>query len=166
MSIIGIVAIDENGAIGKGGRVPWHFPADLKFFKQQTIKNACVMGRKTWLTLKAPLVDRLNIVLSGSSEIEPRNSVVLTHDPISVLSLVPYLSCDLYVIGGAQVYRAFLPAIEKWFVTKVPVTVEGADTFMPAHFLNDFDQHDSSNLGDGLTVVTYRRRKAGGDRGF
>ena len=55
MSIIGIVALDKNGAIGKGGQLPWHYPADLKFFKSQTTGHACVMGYRTWLTLKRPL---------------------------------------------------------------------------------------------------------------
>ena len=59
--IIGIVAVDRNLAIGKGGRLPWHYSADMKFFKETTIGNAVVMGRHTWLTLKGPLPDRQNI---------------------------------------------------------------------------------------------------------
>ena len=67
--IIGIVAVDRNGAIGKGGKLPWHYSADMKFFKQTTMGNACVMGYNTWLTLKKPLPNRLNIVLSRKAEI-------------------------------------------------------------------------------------------------
>ena len=50
--IIGIVAVDRNGAIGKGGKLPWHYSADMKFFKETTTGNACVMGYNTWLTLE------------------------------------------------------------------------------------------------------------------
>ena len=65
MAIVGIVAIDRNLAIGKGGTLPWHYSSDLKFFKQTTVGNAVVMGRRTWLTLNKPLKDRMNIVLSS-----------------------------------------------------------------------------------------------------
>src|SRR5258708_31759833 len=74
--IIGIVAVDTNGAIGKGGTLPWHYSADMKFFKETTTGHACVMGHKTLLSLKKPLPNRLNIVLSRQSEIEPQNSLV------------------------------------------------------------------------------------------
>ena len=75
--IIGIVAVDRNGAIGKGGKLPWHYSADMKFFKQTTTGNACVMGFKTWRTLKNPLPNRLNIVLSRQAEIPPQDWLVV-----------------------------------------------------------------------------------------
>src|SRR5919199_2934645 len=102
MSIIGIVAVDRNGAIGRHGSIPWHYSADLKFFKQQTTGHACVMGYRTWLSLKRPLPNRLNIVLTRRAEVEPRESVVWLRDRQSALSLKAYLRCDLFVIGGAQ----------------------------------------------------------------
>src|SRR5919205_2609602 len=105
MAIIGIVAVDRNGAIGKGGGLPWHYSADLKFFKARTTGHACLMGYKTWLTLKRPLPGRLNVVLTRRAEVEPRESVVWLRDGESALSLAAYLRCDLYVIGGAQVFR-------------------------------------------------------------
>ena len=155
--IIGIVAVDRQGAIGKGGKLPWHYSADMKFFKQTTTGNACVMGYKTWLTLKKPLKDRLNIVLSRNSEIESQDSVVVLRDPNSILSLAQYLRCDLFVMGGEQVYRAFLPYIEKWIVTEVPLTVEGADTFVPKSYLEGFSKVDSEELEETLTVKIYER---------
>src|SRR6266480_6923729 len=105
--IIGIVAVDKKGAIGKGGALPWHYSADMKFFKETTTGNACVMGHKTWLTLKRPLPNRLNIVLSRQSEIEQSDSVILCRDVPAVLARAQDLKCDLFVIGGEQVYRAF-----------------------------------------------------------
>ncbi|HEY2975824.1 MAG TPA: dihydrofolate reductase, partial [Pyrinomonadaceae bacterium] len=113
MSIIGIVAVDKNGAIGKGGKLPWHYSADMKFFKETTTGNTCVMGYKTWLTLKRPLPNRLNIVLSRQSEIEAQDSVIVCRDVESVLSRAKDLKGDLFVIGGEQVYRSFIPYIEK-----------------------------------------------------
>jgi dihydrofolate reductase len=155
--IIGIVAVDRNGAIGKDGKLPWHYSADMKFFKETTTGNACVMGYKTWLTLKKPLPNRLNIVLSRQADIEQQGSVVLCRDVESVLSKSTELEADLFVIGGEQVYRSFLPYIEEWFVTEVPLTVEGADTFVPENYLEGFDLVESKKLDHELTVSVYER---------
>jgi dihydrofolate reductase len=154
--IIGIVAVDRHGAIGKDGQLPWHYSADMKFFKQTTIGHACVMGRNTWLTLKKPLVDRLNIVLTRQAEIEAQDSVVTLRDLRSVLSVNQYLKSDLFVIGGAKVYASFLPYIQKWIVTEVPLTVE-ADAFVPQYFLEGFRETGTTELDEGLTVRTYTR---------
>jgi dihydrofolate reductase len=155
MAIIGIVAIDGNGAIGKAGKLPWHYPADLKFFKAHTTGNVCVMGRRTWESLKKPLPDRLSVVLSRGLEVEGQPGVITLRDKQSVLSLAPYLGCHLFVIGGGQIFRAFMPEIEEWIVTEVPLTVEGADTFMPPDFLDGFEPRETRPLEDDLRVTFY-----------
>ena len=155
--IIGIVAVDRNGAIGKGGKLPWHYSADMKFFKETTTGNACVMGHKTWLMLKKPLPNRLNIVLSRQSEIEPQDSVIVLRDVESVLCLAKDLKGDLFVIGGEQVYRSFLPHIEKWIVTEVPLTIEDADAFVPENYLEGFRSTGARELEDNLTARFYER---------
>ncbi len=155
--IIGIVAVDRNGAIGKGGKLPWHYSADMKFFKETTTGNACVMGYKTWLTLKKPLPNRLNIVLSRKAEIAPQDGVVVVRDVESVLSMAKDLKGDLFVIGGEQVYRSFLPYIEKWIVTEVPLTIEGADAFVPENYLAGFTKSDSKQINENLKVSYYAR---------
>jgi dihydrofolate reductase len=155
--IIAIVAVDRQGAIGKGGKLPWHYSSDMKFFRETTTGNVCVMGYNTWLTLKRPLPNRLNIVLSRRSQIEPQDSVVVLRDLDSVLSLKNYLGCDMFVIGGEQVYRDFMPHIDKWIVTEVPLTVEGADAFVPGEYLEEFSRVDSKQLEEGLTVGFYER---------
>lgn len=155
--IIAIVAVDQKGAIGKGGKLPWHYSSDMKFFRETTIGNACVMGYNTWLTLKKPLKDRLNIVLSRKSQIESQDSVVVVRDLNSVLGLERYLDGDLFIMGGEQVYKAFLPYVEKWIVTEVPLTVSNADAFVPDNYLNGFRRVDSKQLEEGLTVGFYER---------
>lgn len=155
--IIGIVAVDRNLAIGKGGRLPWHYSADMKFFKQTTIGNAVVMGRRTWLTLKKPLPDRQNIVLSRDGDFESKDSMLVVRDVNSVLDLARELQTHLFVIGGAKVYESFLPHIDRWIVTEVPIEVEGADTFMPANFLEGFELHELRQLDEGLRVKFYER---------
>ena len=155
--IIGIVAVDRNGAIGKDGKLPWHYSADMKFFKKTTIGNACVMGYRTWLTFEGPLKDRLNIVLSRRSLVEAHDSLVVIRDFNSVLSLASYLRCDLFVMGGQQIYRAFLSHIDRWVVTEVPITVEGADVFVPQNYLEGFKPVDSKKLEQDLVVKIYDR---------
>jgi dihydrofolate reductase len=156
--IIGIAAVDRKGAIGKGGKLPWHYAADMKFFRETTTGHAVVMGRKTWLTIGKPLKNRLNIVLSRDSSIEPQDSLLVLSDIESVLSFNKSITTDLFVIGGAQVYEAFLPHIEKWIITEVPLTVTGADTFMPKNYLDGFKLVDSTTTDeDGLKIRIFIR---------
>ena len=156
--IIGIAAVDRKGAIGKGGKLPWHYSSDMKFFRETTTGHAVVMGRKTWGTLGKPLKSRLNIVLSRDPNIEPEESLLVLTDIDSVISLHNSLTTDLFVIGGAQIYTAFLPHIEKWIITEVPLTVSGADTFMPEGYLDGFKSAGSQSLDEGLVVDFYERR--------
>lgn len=155
--IIGIAAVDRQGAIGKGGKLPWHYSADMKFFRETTTGHAVVMGRKTWLTLGKPLKNRLNIVLSRDPSIEPQESLIVLSDVDSVLSLNESLTTDLFVIGGAQIYEAFLPRIERWIITEVPLKIDKADTFMPEGYLDGFKERDLKPIGDGLAARFYER---------
>ena len=155
--IIGIAAVDRKGAIGKRGKLPWHYSADMKFFRETTTGHAVVMGRKTWVTIGKPLKNRLNIVLSRDSNIEPQESLIVLSDVESVLSFYKSLTTDLFVIGGAQIYQAFMPHIEKWIVTEVPLTVRGADAFMPEDYLDGFKVEESKTLEENLVVKFYSR---------
>ena len=157
MSIIGIVAIAQNFAIGKDGKLPWHYPADLKFFKQTTLNQAVVMGFNTWKSIGKPLPKRLNIVLSRSQHIENQPNVILLRSKPEVIALAKYLNCDLFLIGGAETYENFADIIDKWIVTEIPETVEDADTFMPQDFLKDFNLTETQNLEDELKVKIYEK---------
>ena len=155
--IIGIVAIAKNFAIGKNGKLPWHYAADLKFFKETTINNAIVMGFNTWQSIGKPLPKRLNIVLSRSQEIPNQPNVLLLRSVAETLALADYLKGDLYVIGGAETYKNFYGAIEKWIVTGIPETVEDADAFMPPDFLDGFELNDKIELENALQVKIFQR---------
>ncbi len=157
MAIIGIVALDRNLAIGKNGKLPWHYSADMKFFKETTIGNTVVMGRRTWLTLKGPLTDRQNIVLSRDQNLAAKDSLIVMSDVESVLNFARKQDGHLFVIGGAKVYESFLPHIHRWIVTEVPITVEGADTFMPPNFLDGFELYELRQLDEDLRVKFYER---------
>lgn len=155
--IIGIVAIAKNYAIGKEGKLPWHYSADLQFFKQTTVGNAVVMGFNTWKSIEKSLPMRLNIVLSRSASIENQPNILLLRNKSEVLNLANYLNCDLFIIGGAETFKNFADAIEKWFVTEIPLAVQDADTFMPKDFLDGFEASDAKELADDLQVKIYIR---------
>jgi len=155
--IVGIVAIAKNFAIGKDGKLPWHHSADLKFFKETTTGNAIVMGANTYRSIGKPLPNRLNIVLSRNSSVDRVPEIMRLSDKDEVLDLAQYLTRDIYIIGGAEVFKSFADDIEKWFVTDVPDDVEGADVFMPQNFLDDFTETARRDLGDGLHVRTMQR---------
>ncbi len=155
--IIGIVAIARNNAIGKDGKLPWHYPADLKFFKETTTGHAVVMGMNTWRSIGRPLPNRLNIVLSRSAGIDSQPNVLLLRSQEEVIALSKYLKCDVFIIGGAKTYENFSDAIDKWIVTEIPETVEDADVFMPADFLNGFAETSEIELTADLVARRYER---------
>ncbi len=156
--LIGIIAIAKNFAIGKDGKLPWHYSSDLKFFKQTTGGNAVVMGHNTWLSLpKRPLPNRLNIVLSRTAQTESEPNVLIMRDMESVLALKNYLACDLFVIGGAKAYESFQNVMDKWIVTEVPIEIEDADTFMRKDFLDGFQLKETIELDDQLAVRFYEK---------
>ena len=157
MSIIGIVAIAKNFAIGKDGKLPWHYSADLKFFKQMTVNHAVVMGFNTWQSIGKPLPNRLNIVLSRSQNIENQSNVLLLRGVEETLALSKYLRGDLFIIGGASTYENFAEAIDEWIVTEIPETVEDANTFMPRDFLDKFELKEKTQLADDLQVKVFQR---------
>ena len=155
--IIGIVAIAKNFAIGKDGKLPWHYAADLKFFKETTTNHAIVMGFNTWISIGKPLPKRLNVVLSRSNSIEHQPNVLLLRSVEEVLALSKYLKGDLFIIGGAETYKNFADVIEKWLVTEIPQTIEDADAFMPKDFLNRFSLQTVNHLDDNLKIKTYEK---------
>jgi dihydrofolate reductase len=156
--IIGIVAIAQNLAIGKDGKLPWHYSSDLKFFKQTTLNNTVVMGFNTWQSIGKALPNRLNVVLSRANSIENQSSVLLLRGKAEVLALAKYLNGDLFIIGGAQTYRSFSAEIEKWLVTEIPETIENADAFMPPDFLDEFELKETKALETNLRVKIYSRK--------
>lgn len=156
--IIGIVAISKNHAIGKDGKLPWHYSADLKFFKETTTGHAIVMGANTWRSIGKYLPNRLNIVLTRTGNVETPPDVMKLSSLDEVVDLAQYLNRDVFIIGGAKTFIEFADMIEKWFVTEVPLNVNDADTFMPSDFLNDFKIVDTRDLGDDLHVKILHRK--------
>lgn len=140
VEICAIVAMDNRGAIGRANSLPWKLSDDFKFFKETTKGHPVIMGRNTWNSLpKRPLIDRYNIVLGSdmSAIMESNladtvtNNTFAAHD-ISMRQAQRMGVKRVFVIGGAQVYKAMLPLINTFYATHVDVEVEDADAFMPS----------------------------------
>nr|AIA15966.1 Dihydrofolate reductase [uncultured bacterium] len=157
--IIGIVAISENYAIGRNGKLPWHYSADLTHFKETTMGGTLVMGSSTWRSIGKALPGRQSIVMSRAETLELPEGVLLCHSVKQVLERAERFDGDVFIIGGAGVFESFQDEIQRWIVTRVPETIDDADVFMPVQFLDDFELTDRKEIGDGLVVETFDRRR-------
>jgi dihydrofolate reductase len=135
-----VVAIGENGAIGRGGDLPWRLSSDMRYFRKITMGKPVIMGRRTFKSLPRVLDGRLNIVLT-------RDQGFVAPDAVMVHSLEEGLAAaresavrtgadEIMVIGGEDVFREVLPQAHRIYLTEVHATPE-ADTWFP-----DFDKRE------------------------
>ena len=160
LTIALVAAVAENGVIGDEGRMPWHYPEDLRHFKETTTGHPVIMGRRTYESIVAgiggPLPDRTNIVLSGQDR-EYDDAVTVVDSIESALAAAERVAGDgtVYVIGGASVYEQFLPVADQLIITEIPTTPEG-DTEFPEWDRERWREVRRLREGD-LTFVTYVR---------
>ncbi|MDO9181667.1 MAG: dihydrofolate reductase [Bacteriovorax sp.] len=128
-----IVAHGPLGEIGLNNKLLWHIPEDLKNFKKITSGKTLVMGRKTFESIGKPLPDRRNIVLSNDPNLKIAG-VDIINDPLMAFDLVlendDSDESELVVIGGAEVFKIYLPYVQKIYLSKVNYS-GSADTFFP-----------------------------------
>lgn len=131
--IAAIVCVDKHFGIGSCGQLLESYPEDMTFFKEKTSGNIVVMGRKTWDSLpKKPLSNRFNIVITSSSIINPDQTAFLKLEEfIKWLPKLKEGKQDIYIIGGASIYKQLLPYCDKIYMTMIPKVYENADTFFP-----------------------------------
>lgn len=127
-----IVAIAKNRAIGKDNKLLWHLPDDLKRFKKITEGHVVIMGQKTYESLpKRPLPRRTNIVLTDDEDFNPEGAIVVNSIQGALLEARRYNDFgEIFIIGGASVYRQFLPLADKLYITQIDKEFEG-DVFFP-----------------------------------
>ena len=124
-----VVAIGDNGAIGKDGKVPWRIPEDLKHFKNVTMGHAIIMGRKTWDEVGRPLPGRRNLVVTRNPGLVLEGAEVFTSldDAIAAARTT---DDEPHIIGGSAIYAAAMPMATRIYLTEVHRNVE-ADTMFP-----------------------------------
>jgi len=154
-----IYAVSENHVIGRDGRLPWRLPADLKHFKDTTMGKPVIMGRATFTSIGQPLPGRQNIVLTRDRDYH-HESVTIVHSLDEALHAAQ--DDDIFVIGGAEVYKQALPLATQIFETRVHAIVEGDTFFDPdlSHWLEDGNESykaDAKNQYD-YSFITYVRQ--------
>ena len=123
-----IVAMANQRVIGYKNQLPWHLPADLRYFKAITLNKPIVMGRKTYESIGKPLPQRTNIILTTDPTYEAPGCQVI-HTPMEAMEMVPEAE-ELVIIGGSHVFAAYLPFAERIYMTVIEAEVKG-DTFFP-----------------------------------
>lgn len=122
MSLAIIAAIADNGVIGRDNTLPWHLPDDLKWFKRHTLDHTVIMGRHTYESIGRPLPRRRFIVVS-------RNPAFAAHGVVAAPSLAAALAAagqdDIFIIGGAALFREALPLADRLYITRIHADVAG-----------------------------------------
>ena len=159
--------MDQERGIGKNNDLMWHLPADMKFFKETTLGQIVVMGRKNWDSIPErfrPLPGRENVVLTRNENFMAAGAEVFH----SLESAIVHYQKDeriLFVIGGGEIYRMALElnCMDEMYVTHVDA-IYGADTFFPSFNEKDwiaeelFSYHQDEKNEASFTVKHYRRK--------
>lgn len=153
-----IAAVSINGVIGKDGKLPWHIPEDLKRFKEITRGKAVLMGRKTFESiieyLGKPLPERKNIVITRQKNYEVPKDVLIYHSIESALAA--HKNEDIFIIGGAEIYRETMPLADKLYITEVHEIIEG-DALFP-NIEKEIWEETKREDHEAYSFVTYEKR--------
>ena len=151
--ISAIAIIGKDGGIGKEDKLLWHLPSDLQYFKSTTVGHPIIMGRKTYESIGRALPKRTNIVLTRG-EID-NDKIQVARNPEGAIKIAKDTGTDeVFIIGGEQIYTAFMPLVDKLYLSVVDAQKE-ADTFFPKYNDSDFKlTHSELVTGD---TVPYKR---------
>ena len=141
-----IVAHSKNMAIGKANSLPWRLPDDLKRFKKLTTGHPIIMGRKTYQSINRPLPDRTNIVVTRDMGLEIPGCVVVHSAAEAIKKAQEFDQEEIFIIGGAEIYKETLPLADRLYVTIVDMYVDG-DAFFP-EYSNIFTKKISEESGE------------------
>lgn len=148
-----VVAMTPERVIGRDGALPWHLPEDLAFFKRTTSGHPIVMGRKTYESIGRPLPKRRNIVLTRDKNWSAKGVEVI-HSPAD-LEKLPSLAGRVFVIGGSEIYSAFLSNLDDLLVSHVFENHAG-DTRLP-EFESEFPESEVVEIHPEFEVRRYFR---------
>ena len=138
-NLILIGAIGKNKELGLNNKLIWYIPDDLKFFKDCTINHTIVMGYNTFMSLPKLLPNRKHIVLSHRN-IKLPDEVLLFHNKESVLEYAKKHNEDIFIIGGASIYKEFLNFCDKMILTEIDSTCNEADAYFPSFKKSDWNK--------------------------
>lgn len=131
MLLSAITAAGENNVIGINNRLPWHLPADMRYFKTTTMGHAVIMGRKTYESFGKALPGRTNIVITGQQDLSLPDAVMVHSVEDALTEARKAETTETFVLGGAQIYREMLGLLDRIYLTRIFEVFEG-DAFFPA----------------------------------
>lgn len=152
-----IAAIAKDNVIGKDNKLIWHISNDLKRFKQITFGNKMIMGRKTFESLPGVLPNREHIILTRDKNYKVNSELVtIEHNFDSILNKYKNSDNEVFIIGGAEIYKEFLPHCKKLYLTLIDNSFEG-DTFFPEFNYNNYTvEFESEKFTDEKSNITYK----------
>ena len=156
-----IAAVAKNGVIGAGNALPWRLPEDLKRFKALTLGHPIIMGRKTWESLGRPLPGRTNIVVSRTAGFSAPGTIPAGDLDEALAAAAATGSDEVFVIGGADIYRQALPLARRLELTEIDRDFAGDVHFpplAPAEWLETARVTHAAGAGFEFAFVTYDRR--------
>ena len=147
-----VVAIAENHAIGKDNKLLWYLPNDLKHFKTITTGHTVIMGRKTYESVGKPLPNRRNIIITR------QNITIEGCEVVNSIEAALDLCChenEVFIVGGAEIYRQALPLTNRIYLTIVHQEFE-ADSFFPAIVAIDWKEvYREDHEPDNKNLIPY-----------
>ena len=153
-----IVAVNPEGAIGVGNSLPWRVSSDLKFFKEQTLGNVVIMGRRTYDSLGSPLPNRRNVVVThgfdffnGGEFCKAAGSI---DEALIVADRWSPKKRETFIVGGASMYEQFSTYVDRYLITVVDKEVPNADTFFDIQELADQSLWEMKVIGEGIANGT------------
>jgi dihydrofolate reductase len=162
-----IVAVADNGVIGHENRLPWHLPAELKYFKAVTLGKPVIMGRKTWDSLGRPLPGRLNLVVSRQTDLTLEGAETFTLLDDAVTRAESWAreqgASEVMLIGGAQLFIEALPDADRFYLTRVALEPEG-DVYFPEWDEQQWqrvsrDEHPSEDGRPAYALEVWERKR-------
>jgi len=160
MNISMIACVGKNLELGKNNDLIWHLPNDLKFFKETTIGKTVIMGRRTFMSLPGKLPKRRNIVMMLPDE-EKIPDVDIFYSMEDVLEEIKKIDDEVFIIGGASIYKQFLPYAKKIYLTEVDCEEKDATVYFPKFNKDEFEKTILGENSDGdikYNYVLYERR--------
>ena len=150
-----IFAMDKNNLIGNGNNLPWHYTEDLQYFKKTTLNHTVVMGENTFYSIGKPLPGRNNVVATLSKDFK-RDDVTVINDLIKYLKDNENSEEEIFIIGGAQIYKLSLPYAKRIYLTHIDKEYKG-DIYFPKI---NYDEYNiiSSNKVNELNFVIYEKK--------
>ncbi|MFY9555138.1 MAG: dihydrofolate reductase [Blastocatellia bacterium] len=139
-----LVAMDEKRGIGKGGKLPWHLSSDLKQFKALTMGHHLIVGRKTFQSIGRPLPGRQTIVVTRDPNLSPEGCLVTGSVEDAIELARERGEGEVFVIGGAAIYRLALERVDRIYLTQVHADVD-ADTFFPEFQRDEWLEKESAH---------------------